>query len=104
MRIKFHHVSAATGILGSDYCGPATAKRIEYDVTPVGTVFYRIGYHRNGFGSWMEAKVGLAANPGRWILPDIRAIAPVATQFNIINVWCSANFEDCDELVLGSVH
>ena len=81
----------------------AARKGVEYDAAPLGAVQYRVGDQRDGLYGWMQGELGVtvpaeAIDPG--IGPDIRTIAAVPAELDVVYVGRGADFEDEHQLVL----
>src|SRR6202521_1230648 len=106
--IDLEPVAASARALGRDHRGAAAEETVEHDVAARRAVEDRVGDERDRLHRRMQreqiAFVRRAAEGIRAaVVPNIRTMATVPTQLDVVPVRPAAVLEDKDELVLTSV-
>src|SRR6202521_4586855 len=107
-RVDLYPIAASAHALGRDHRGAAAEETVEHDVAARRAVEDRIGDERDRLHRRMQreqiAFVRRAAEGIRAaVVPNIRTMATVPTQLDVVPVRPAAVLEDKDELVLTSV-
>src|SRR5271166_5011386 len=106
-QIEFDRIAASSRALGRKDGRAAAAKGIKHDVAATGNVANGVRDHRDRLDGRMEVEAARSAAPGKgvhaWIVPDVRPVAPMPAQLDVVDPLCAPPREDEDKLVSRTV-
>jgi hypothetical protein len=104
-RVELDAKTAAPSPLGSDQRRARAGKGIENDAFTARAVAYRVCNHRHRFhgGVKLEIRAAIPEAVDARIGPDIRAVAAVFAEFDVVGVRCVPGLEDANEFVLRAI-
>ncbi len=93
------------GLFRRDQSRARADKGIKHNALAMGAIPEGISHHRHGFYGGMQDQISAVFTEAvhARIVPDVSAVAPVFTQFNIINVRRAAGFKDEYKFMLRAI-